>query len=213
MIGKFAEKMGMNADNIQGEDWQKFGRQFRGCHGGNQAWKQKRAVIVNRKPEGIVEAIPGECVIYEFEVLNDTYWPWKPGCQITLDEHQTEDVLPVEVFNIPIEKEIKGKHQEKIEIPLTILDHMVGGDKVYEIFLTFRGPKGNQFGERIPVKIQVKLPKTQVTEADVYKLAIKFHEGGFGSIEECAAVVQQNNCDEAACIKAFTQTQTSEKEQ
>lgn len=88
---------------------------------------------------------------------------------------------------------------------MTIPDHMIGGDKVYEVFLCFRGPKGNPFGQKIPIKIKVGLPQTKVTEADVYKLAIKFHEHGFGSIEECAAVVKQNNADEAACIKAFTQ--------
>lgn len=96
---------------------------------------------------------------------------------------------------------------------------MVSGDKVYEIFLTFRGPKGNPFGQRIPIKIKIGLPhtqftKTEFTEADLYKLAIKFHEQGFGSIEKCAACVMQNNCDEAACFKALTQMKTDgEKEQ
>jgi len=65
---------------------------------------------------------------------------------------------------------------------------MVGGDKVYEIFLTFRGPKGAPFGQQIPIKIRVGVQATQFTkpmptEADVYKLAIKFHEQGFGNIE------------------------------
>ena len=97
---------------------------------------------------------------------------------------------------------------------MSILDHMVGGDKVYEIFLCFRGPKGNAFGQRIPIKIKVGLPKPVFTEADVYKLAIKFHESGFGSIEQCAAIVKQNNCDEAASMKALTSTtESSEKEQ
>lgn len=182
-------------------------KKFGGCHGGNQVWKEKRAMIIS-KPEDVFEAIPGQCIITEVEVLNDTFWPWKQGCQITLDDQQTEDILPVEVFNIPVEKEVKGKHQEKFEVPLSIPEHMVSSDKVYEIFLTFRGPKGNPFGQRIPVKIRIGLPKTQFTEADVYKLAIKFHENGFGSIEKCAAVVKENNCDEAACIKAFTQMQT-----
>jgi len=80
-----------------------------GCHGGNQVWKEKRAVVV-KKPEDVIEAIPGQCIITEIEVLNDTFWPWKYGCQITLDDSQTEDVLPIEVFNIPIEKEVKGKN-------------------------------------------------------------------------------------------------------
>lgn len=196
MVSKFCEKMGQNPDEIK-QHMQKF------CQNQEPVWKNKRARIV-KKPEGVIEAIPGQCIITEVEVLNDTYWPWKEGCYLTLDDHQTEDILPIEIFNIPIEKEVKGKHQEKFEIPLSVLDHMVGGDKVYEIFLCFRGPKGNSFGERIPIKIKVNLPVPTFTEADVYKLAIKFHENGFGSVEECVAIVKQNNADEAACITAFT---------
>ena len=209
MMHNFVEKMGGNPAEVEEKIKQFCGGNNQGCNfkdacGGQQGnWKQKRGVIV-KAPEGVIEAIPGQCIISEIEMLNDTYWPWKPGCMITLDDHQSEDIIPIEVFKIPIESEVKGKQTEKFEVPLTILDHMVGGDKVYEIFLTFRGPKGNAFGQRIPIKIKINLPQPKVTEADVYKLAIKFHENGFGSIEKCAEVVKQNNCDEAACIKAFT---------
>jgi len=69
------------------EQWaNKMGGQG-GC-GGNwdkQGWKQQRAVI-KRKPEEILEIAPGITKIVEIEVQNDTYWPWKQGCTITLSD-------------------------------------------------------------------------------------------------------------------------------
>ena len=181
MINRFCKKMGSNPGDFNPEDFAKaFGKQGDmakmfgdpsewqkkfaqgGCGGfqGPPAWKEKRAVIV-KKPEDVIEAFPGQCIIQEIEVLNDTYWPWKPGCHITLSDQQTETVIPIEIFNVPIENEVKGKHQEKIEIPLTVPDYMPAGDKVYEIFLNFRSPKGAPFGQRIPLKIKVGVQTAQ----------------------------------------------------
>ena len=42
----------------------------------------------------------------ELEVLNDTYWPWKPSCSITLSDEQTETVIPIEVFNVQVENNV-----------------------------------------------------------------------------------------------------------
>jgi len=56
----------------------------------------------------------------------------------------------------------------------------------------------------ITLDLKVVLPKPQVDELEVYKLAIRLHESlNLGSFEECAQVVKDNNCNEAASIKAL----------
>jgi len=56
----------------------------------------------------------------------------------------------------------------------------------------------------ITIELRVVLPKPQVDELEVYKLAIKLHESlNLGTFEECAQIVKENNCDESASIKAM----------
>ena len=167
VIKRFCKKVGANPCEFSPEDFAKaFGKEedlakmfgdpaeWQKKFALGKVWNQKRAVIV-KKPEGVIQAFPGQTILSELEVLNDTKQAWKPGCHITISDQQTETDLPIQIFNVPITAEMKGKHQEKIEIPLTVPDHMVAGAKVYEIYLTFRNKKGNPFGQRIPIKIKV----------------------------------------------------------
>ena len=55
----------------------------------------------------------------------------------------------------------------------------------------------------IPIQLKVMFPAAQVDELEVYKLAIKLHEMNLGSFEECTKAVKDNNCVEAASIKAL----------
>ena len=104
------------------------------------------------KPEGILEACPGSSLIEEIEILNDTFWPWKPGCALTLHEEQSFTECPVEIINVPIDQEVKGKQSVKISVPLTILSHIQADENtVHTLNLTFRGPGGAAFGEIIPI--------------------------------------------------------------
>ena len=173
IIKRFCRKVGANPCDFNPEDFAKaFGKEddlakvfgdpqeWQKNFNRGKVWNQKRAVIVNM-PEGVIEVIPGQCFVAELEVLNDTKAAWKPNCSITLSEDQTESVVPIQIFNVQIDNEVKGKHQEKVKIPLTVPDYMPAGDKVYEIFLTFRGPKGNPFGQRIPLKIKVGVQTAQ----------------------------------------------------
>jgi len=93
----------------------------------------------------------------------------------------------------------------KLSVPLTVLPHIQADENtVHNIKLTFRGPKGQAFGEIITIQLKVTLPRAQVDELEVYKLAIKLHESlNLGSFEECAKAVKDNNCNEANSIKAL----------
>merc|ERR1712110_625256 len=98
----------------------------------------------------------------------------------------------------------KGKTTMKICIPITILPHIKADDKqIYTINLTFRGPKGQAFGEIIPIQLKVSLPNTQVDELRIYKLAIKLHELKLGSFEDCTKAARENGCDEDASRQAL----------
>ena len=52
-------------------------------NGWKNGWKEARAVCL-RKPEEVLQIAPGMTQIVEIEVQNDTYWPWKAGCTLTL---------------------------------------------------------------------------------------------------------------------------------
>jgi len=172
-------------------------------NGDGHSWNSLRAKIVS-KPNAVLEACPGTALIEEIEVTNDTFWPWKPGCTLTLHDEQSFDVCPIEPFSIPVEQEVKGKQNLKMSIPLTVMPHITADEnKVYVLNLTFRGPKGQAFGEMIPIQLKVMFPAAQVDELEVYKLAIKLHEMNLGSFEECAKAVKDNNCNEANTVKAL----------
>jgi len=143
--------------------------------------------------------------IVEFEVLNDTHWPWKAGCSLTLADEQADMELPIEVFNLPIDQEVKGKTAAKFQVPLTMAPHMIADDdKEYEVRFTFRGPRGQPFGEMIVLKMKCVLAPRQVTEVEIYKLAIKLHEQlQLGNLDDCIKAVRESNCDEADSIKAL----------
>lgn len=205
---KFGETM--TAFGEHAKDWKpEFGQNFgKGCNWGkyggeNNSWKSLRAVLI-KKPEGILEACPGTSLIEEIEIENQTYWPWKQGCSLTLAEEQSFDEIPIEFITVPIEQEVKGKSKLSICVPISVLPHLkADNDKVITINLTFRGPKGTAFGEIIPIQLRVTLPKNHVDELEIYKLAIKLHEMNLGSFEECAKAVKDNSCDEANSVKAL----------
>jgi len=144
---------------------------------GRQGWKEARAIIQSQHDD-VMELAPGQTKIVDVKVLNDTYWPWKAGCTLTLADEQTDFDLPIDVFNIPVEQEMKGKTAGTFQIPLSMGQHVVcDNDRVYEVRVTFRGPKGQPFGAPIVLKVKcVFAAKAAPSDVDIYKLAIKLHE-------------------------------------
>jgi len=196
----------MGCEKMTAEDWKK---KMQECSQkwnfqGKQSWKEARA-LCQKKPEEVLDLSPGQTKIVEIEVLNDTHWPWKAGCSLTLSDEQAGVELPIEVFSLPVEQDVKGKSTATFRIPLMMAPHMlVDEDKVYEVSFSFRGPKGQPFGAPIILKIRCVFPKHVATDIEIYKLAIKLHEQlHLGSLDDCIKVVRENNCDEAECIKAL----------
>jgi len=105
-----------------------------------------------KKPEGVIEASPGQTVFEEIEILNDTFWPWKQGCTLSLLDEQGFEGLPIVPIYVPITDDVKGKTSVKITIPLTVQAVFFADEaKVYDIKLTMKGPRGHPFGDIIPV--------------------------------------------------------------
>jgi len=172
---------------------------------GKKDWKEARAVCT-RKPEEVIVLAPGSAQVIEIDVLNDTFWPWKNGCTLTLADEQPSLEMPIDIFSVPVEQEVKGKASATFSVPLTMASHIVAdSDKVYTIMLTFRGPRGQPYGQHIPIKIKCEIKDTSIA---VYQLAIKLHEQlKLGSLDECISAVRASNCDEAESIKTLQRKQ------
>lgn len=216
--GKFnAEEFGKK----MGELGKQFGQQFQnnqqnpGCgpcgqgswnFEGKQGWKHARAVI-KRKPEDTFELAPGCTEIAEIEFFNDTYWPWKQGCTLTLADEQPDGCeMPLEVFSVPVEQEVKGKTGITISVPITMGAHVIADpEKVHVMNLTLRGPRGMSFGELIPIKVKCVLPVRVASDIEIYKLAIKLNESlNLGNtLDDCIKAARECNGDEAQTILAL----------
>lgn len=203
MMQQFMSKMG-DCKDWGSQDWQKkmqeHGEQTFNFNG-KQGWKEARAVIQSQHSE-VLEIAPGQTKIVDVTVLNDTYWPWKAGCTLTLADEQVDYDLPIDVFNIPVEQEMKGKTSATFQLPLSMGSHVVADDeRIYEVRMTFRGPKGQPFGAPITLKMKCVLPRATPSDVDIYKLAIKLHEQlQLGSLDDCIKAVRENACDEAQSV-------------
>jgi len=207
---EFGKKMGELGKQF-GEKWQNNTAGAGPCGSGGwnfegkQGWKHARAVI-KRKPEQVFELAPGCTEIAEIEVFNDTYWPWKQGCTLTLADEQPDGCeMPLDVFQVPVDQEVKGKTGITISVPITMGAHVIAdANKVHEMNVTFRGPRGQSFGELIPIKVKCVLPVRMASDVEIYKLAIKLNEQlNLGSIDECIKAARECNGDEGDTIKAL----------
>jgi hypothetical protein len=46
-------------------------------------------------------------------------------------------------------------------------------------------------------------PSSEQNNFNVFKLAIKLHEAGLGTFDECVKAVRENDCSEAQSVKAL----------
>jgi hypothetical protein len=157
-------------------------------------WNEKRAVV--KITEDVLEGEPGQVIIANVEVENQTKWPWKRGCYLG----QTESAVfcPIKVEDIPIDFEVRGLQTFKLSIPINIPKEIKKGDNdTYDVVLAFYGPKGTTFGHYINLKVKVT---DNASEENLYRTAINLTEAGLGSFDDCVEALKKCNCDEnAAC--------------
>lgn len=215
LVGGFMNKMGMQTDGCN-----RPGKGF-GCG----KYKLQRAIIVSN-PQEVLQCQPGCVVIHDIEMKNNTSWGWKEGCTLGLDSSIEQVNLPIEAVNIPVDQKVEGMSNIKMSVPFTIKENAMPGD-VQEIKIRFKGPKGNVFGDSIPVKIQVIAPekKEEIVKAEepkkdepvkaqepvklshleLVKLAVKlFDSEKLGqTFNECLEVVTLVNGDEELAKKCL----------
>lgn len=63
--------------------------------------------MIISKPE-MIEGFPGTVVLVEIEVKNDTFWGWKQGVFLGMDEAVDIEGMPIHVVHLPIEREVKA---------------------------------------------------------------------------------------------------------
>lgn len=100
MIGQFLEQMGLNMEDVT----KKMQEGGKGCGWNKQAWKCKRAEIVEC-PESILEGNPGEILLPSITLKNNTAWPWKQGCFLTLANEAGQGIenLPIEMVKVDVD--------------------------------------------------------------------------------------------------------------
>jgi len=67
-------------------------------------------------------------------------------------------LLPIEMVNVPISFAVAGQQKFKLSVPLKVHDHFIADGQVHDIHLSFRGPHGNTFGDRITFKVRLTNP-------------------------------------------------------
>jgi len=131
-------------------------------------WKGKRAICWTKTAENVLELSPGQTLLPEIWIQNGTHWPWKKDCFLGMDDTKEGDTeataLPIEMVNVPITQNVAGQEKFQMNVPIKAHDHWVGDDKVHEVHLSFRGPHGNTFGDRITFKVRIVAPVTQIDE-------------------------------------------------
>lgn len=117
-------------------------------------YKQKRAEIISN-PDVVLECKPGQVVLHDIEVKNNTHWGWKKGVFLGMDDSVEIAGMPIEVINMPIDNKLEAMETLKLQVPITVVDDAIPCDNVFEFKLRFRGPKGGEIGHPIPMKVKV----------------------------------------------------------
>jgi ribosome assembly protein YihI (activator of Der GTPase) len=97
--------------------------------------------------------------------------------------------MPIEVVHIQIDKKVEAMENLKLEVPITVADNANATGEVFECKLRFRGPKGGEFGEPIPLKIKVverqqqakaeeskEEPPKALEQVELVKMAVKLFD-------------------------------------
>lgn len=118
-----------------------------------------------------------------------------------LKEGEDVEVMPIELVNVPINFAVAGQQKFQLSVPLKVHDHFVADGKIHDINLSFRGPHGNTFGERITFKVRVAAPFKQIDEMELFQLALKLHNDlKLGTFDDCVAAARTCNCEYQATV-------------
>jgi len=100
-----------------------------------------------------------------------------------------------------------------MSVPITVVESAIAKNEIFEFKLRFRGPKGGEIGEPMPIKLRIVAPAKKQEEPvivkkshlELVKLAVKlFDTEKLGqSFNECLEVVTLVNGDEEVAKKTL----------
>jgi hypothetical protein len=115
--------------------------------------------------------------------------------------------------NLPIDSKVEAMETLKLSVPIAVLE---GAEptELFEFKLRFRGPKGGEIGQPIPIKLRIPAPAAKIiaekpvekkSHLDLVKLAVKlFDTEKLGqTFNECLEVVTLVNGDEEVARKSL----------
>ena len=78
----------------------------------------------------------------------------------------------------------------KLDVPIQIpADIDTEKGDIFEVVLTFYGPKGSPFGEEI--RLNIKVNEGAIDQEKLFSAAIQLTELGFGNFDDCVEAVKK----------------------
>lgn len=82
--------------------------------------KQKQRALLISRPTYVLEGQPGTILMPTIEVKNATYYGWKQGVFLGVDESANFTKMFIELVHQPIDFEVKGQETFKLTVPIQI---------------------------------------------------------------------------------------------
>jgi hypothetical protein len=159
-----------------------------------EQWKMSKAIFVKTDKESYT-TYPGQTIFVDVEMKNDTDWAWKQGKYVCFSKEMDLPLLPFHFVKVPVDFEIAPRSVFKFKIPLSVMSEF-NPDllfKTHELKFNFFGRRGDSFGHTIPVKVTIEKP---IDELVIYQMALRLHNEGLGSFDDCVSAIKQYNAEE-----------------
>jgi len=137
---------------------------------GNGEWKKNRALIV-KVPSETFYGNPGETIMVEIIMKNNSHWPWKNG--FTLQSLPFEQNDDIEKLVLPIDFFVDKNSTFNMLVPVKIKKESAPGQAEKVAKFTFMNCKGTPFGEVIEIKYKIVEP---MNEVQFYQTAMNMFE-------------------------------------
>lgn len=167
-------------------------------------------MIVSKPKEPVLVQV-GKVSFVPIEVLNQTKWPWKKGCILTTSPKQSAALQGILFNNVAIDCDVKGMQTLKLEVPFNVTDQFKptltdgsAGFEIRKIYLSFCGPKGNQFGQELAIELKVMLDQQQLNQEELFRAALYMAESmNIASFDECVEALKKCKGDQNAACQLF----------
>lgn len=194
----------MGGNGGQGGNWK--------CGGGNGEWKKNRALAVAIPPE-VFQCNPGQTVMVEIIMKNNTHWPWKEG--FTLQSvFDGKDPYPLEKLVLPIDFFVDKMSTFNMLIPVKVKCGAIADGKEYAAQYNFVNRRGTTFGETIEIKFKVVQP---IDEVEFYQIAMDMFENQHlaicASFDKIVDVLKKFNGDRAKAMEQLEHDAKAEEEE